>query len=228
MNETNIMCVFVNLTRVTSIARATSLTVNNNLSIQSNWGWAWKIIKNVESISDCWCWTLSPTWTTVLGNVLVLCPGKIVLTVHVSPVNILWKITCFVNIPSVRSILDLRSIKMSYWNTAAIHNFWKECVLFSCIGRSRKYWLREWINSLVVEFAWFFSCSWIVHFTFSPSVFWSYPSAITFNCNVVHTAANTEETGFSPMSAPWVSYSPVFLTILSYTETNNWNIVNHV
>jgi hypothetical protein len=30
------------------------------------------------------------------------------------------------------------------------------------------------------------------------------------------------------MSAPWVSYSPVFLTILSYTETNNWNIVNDV
>jgi len=84
---------------------------------------------------------------------LILCPGKIVLTIHVSPINILRKVACLVNIPSMRGILDLRSIKMSYGNTAAIHNFRKECVLFSSIIRSRKYWLGEWINSLIVELA---------------------------------------------------------------------------
>jgi len=43
--------IFIDCTRITSIAGATCLTVYDSLSVQTNWGWGLKIVQDVESVS---------------------------------------------------------------------------------------------------------------------------------------------------------------------------------
>ena len=48
------------ITWISTIAVTTSLTVDNNLSIESNWGWVLVLEENVESISKSRGGSLSP------------------------------------------------------------------------------------------------------------------------------------------------------------------------
>jgi len=57
--------------------------------------------------------------------------------------------------------------------------------------------------------------------TFGPSVFRNCPCTIRLDCNVVDTAANTEETVLTPMGSPRVTDSPVLLAIISDTPADN-------
>jgi len=66
--------VFVNSNRVTSVARAASLTVDDVLRVETNRGLGVQAIEDVESISDGGGGTLSPARATVLRDVLVLVP----------------------------------------------------------------------------------------------------------------------------------------------------------
>lgn len=80
-------CVFVNLSGVATIAAAASLTVDNSLSVQTDRSGVLKLVQNVKSISEGARGALSPAGAAVARNVLVLVPGHVVTSVHVSPVN---------------------------------------------------------------------------------------------------------------------------------------------
>lgn len=91
VNKTDIVSIFINLSRVSSIARASSLSIDDHLSINSNRGHVLSVVHDVESISNCRCSALRPAWSTILGDVLVLVPWKIVQTsthgTSISPIN---------------------------------------------------------------------------------------------------------------------------------------------
>jgi hypothetical protein len=56
MNKTNIVSILVHFGGVATIARATSLAVNNDLSVQGNWresSLTFEASQNVKSISNC-------------------------------------------------------------------------------------------------------------------------------------------------------------------------------
>ena len=80
-------CVFVNFSGVATIAAAASLTVDNSLSVETDRSGVLKLVQNVESISEGARRALSPAGAAVARNVLVLVPGHVVASVHVSPVN---------------------------------------------------------------------------------------------------------------------------------------------
>jgi len=66
--------VLVYLCGVTTIATATSISINDCLSIDADGCWVLKVVHNVESVSESASSALSPAGATVLGNVLVLIP----------------------------------------------------------------------------------------------------------------------------------------------------------
>jgi len=72
--DSSVECVFVHFSGVTTIAAATGISINDNLSVKSNRGGILQVIHNVESISKGAGSTLSPTGATVLRDVLVLGP----------------------------------------------------------------------------------------------------------------------------------------------------------
>lgn len=52
VDETVSTGIGVDIAWVSTVARATSLLVNNNLSVQSNWGWDFQVSQDVESVSN--------------------------------------------------------------------------------------------------------------------------------------------------------------------------------
>jgi hypothetical protein len=59
VNKTVSVCILVDFSWVSTIAGTTSLAVNNNLCVETDRCTA-EIIKNVKSVSDGGCRTLSP------------------------------------------------------------------------------------------------------------------------------------------------------------------------
>jgi hypothetical protein len=59
-NQAGIMSILVNLSRVSTVTRATSLSVDDNLSVNRNGGSSLEVVQDVESISDGRCTSLSP------------------------------------------------------------------------------------------------------------------------------------------------------------------------
>jgi hypothetical protein len=72
VDETSFVSVLINSAGVATVAGATSLAVHNNLSVEGDRGGTLQAVKDVESVSDGRCGTLSPAGAAVLGNVLVL------------------------------------------------------------------------------------------------------------------------------------------------------------
>jgi hypothetical protein len=66
--------ILVDCSGVASVARASFLAVDNNLSIKSDWGRDFKVSEDVESVSDGRSGTLSPAGSAILGDMLVLAP----------------------------------------------------------------------------------------------------------------------------------------------------------
>jgi len=52
VDETMCAGIGVDITWVSTVARATSLLVDNYLSVQSNWGWDFQVSQDVESVSN--------------------------------------------------------------------------------------------------------------------------------------------------------------------------------
>lgn len=213
MDKTDIVSILINCTWITTIARTTSLAVYNNLSIKTN-GRVHSLCvhasKYVESVSNSGGWTLGPTWTAILRNVLVLWPRHVVNTIHISPVNWCWDCVSD-NIPSMSWVLLFSTFKWSTRNTATTHFVCQK--FFSNIGRSWSWGnrLRESINCFIVKHGVLLCLSCNMFNWDGPGIFWCSPSTVRLNSDVVDTAADTEETIFSPMSTPWVSDSPKLL-----------------
>jgi len=119
VGDTSVVSVLVNLTWVSTVTRATSLAVDDNLGVKANRGRVFSTVQNVESIGDSGCRTLSPAGAAVLRDMLVLVPGQVVYSVHVSPVNALGQSIGGVNIPSMGRELLFSAIEGSFFNTAA-------------------------------------------------------------------------------------------------------------
>ena len=222
----NVVCILVNSCRISTIARASSLAVDNNLSVETNGSCSLEIVQNIEAVSNRWSSSLCPAWAAIFWNVLILVPWKVILTVHVSPVNRGWNI--LKDVPSVWDIFQLSANEFSICNTAIVLlGSFKEAIRFFCgnnVGSSRRVinWLREWIDSLVVLWVCFLGLSGNMPHLFRPSINWSSPWAVRLNVQVVHTSAKSEETLLTPVRAPRVSYHPVWLAVLN-TPANNWN-----
>lgn len=120
MDHTIVISPFEDSGGVATIAGTTSLAVDNDLGVEANRrGTASQIIQNLEAISDRRSATLRPARATITGNVLVLVPRHVVLTIHVPPVNIGRKIILAVDVPSIRSGLHVVTVgEISMFDTA--------------------------------------------------------------------------------------------------------------
>jgi hypothetical protein len=63
--------------------------------------------------------------------------------------------------------------------------------------------------------------------SFGPSVKWCTPIAARLNSNIVYTSDYSEESIFSPMRSPRISYIPV-LNAVFFAPTNNSYLVRCV
>ena len=89
MDETSFVSVLINSTGIATVAGATSLAVNNNLSVEGDRGGTFQAVEDVKSVSDGRCGTLSPAGAAVARNVLVFVPGHVVASIHIPPVDLL-------------------------------------------------------------------------------------------------------------------------------------------
>jgi len=138
--------------------------------------------------------------------VLVLGPGKVVLSVHVSPVNVSGKLFVGESFPCVRGNLLRSILEFSLFNTAGSSVDVEEA--FSRLGSlsdvlvALENWLWEGVYSVIVFRVVLFSISGLVLDCISPSVLGSGPGAVRLNGDVVGSTANAESSVFSPVSAP--------------------------
>ena len=90
VRDTVVVCEFIDSTWVSTVARSTIwFAVDDGLGRQSDGSCgSGKAEHDVESIGNSGGGTLRPAGTAVNGNVLVFVPGKVVRSVHVSPVDI--------------------------------------------------------------------------------------------------------------------------------------------
>lgn len=142
--------IFPYTTWISSFTISSCFTVDNNLSIESNWSWVGIIEHNVESISKCRGSSLSPAWSTIDWDMLVLVPWEIVDTINVTPVPRGWEICLNDFIPSIT-------------------HGWSGTVLKECLGNSasrtrHKFRFDFWntSNSFLVY--------WVISFSLSSSV----------------------------------------------------------
>jgi hypothetical protein len=87
VGDSVLVSVLVNLSGVATIAATSSLAIDDSLGVKTDWGGVLQLIQDVESVSDGAGSALSPAWAAVARNVLILVPGHVVTTVHISPVN---------------------------------------------------------------------------------------------------------------------------------------------
>jgi hypothetical protein len=89
VNNTMGICISPNICWFTSSCAVSStwLEIDNILSTQSDRSETSGLTKkNVKSISKRRSWSLSPAWSTVLWNMLILVPRSKIVSVNISPV----------------------------------------------------------------------------------------------------------------------------------------------
>lgn len=114
LRNSSLVSKIIDLWWVTSFTWSSSLTVQDNLWRQSNLREG-QILLNVDSISKCRQCSLSPTWSTILRNVLVDWPWHIISAINISPV------------PRFRKILNIqifvRKRRGNQWLNVLVNNF---------------------------------------------------------------------------------------------------------
>jgi len=214
-DETSGVGVGVDATGVTSIARATSLGVDDDLSVDGDGGNSLQLVKDVKSISNGGGRSLSPARPAVLGNVLVLVPGEVVNSVHVSPVDFGGNVSGTEFFPSVSGGLDSTlDVERGAFDTASLLGGLQEVFLddFTGLGRSSR--LGEFVDFLVVSGVVLLSLSGLVELLGSPGVLGGDPRAVLLNGDVVCTSFDLGETLVTPVRSPGVSHEPVLLAVL--------------
>jgi len=103
--------------------------------------------------------------------VLVLGPGEEVSTIDVSPVHLLWQEVNRKGFPGAGALLDWAISEEGLSNAAAILLFEEIFTTLSFL----KLWLREFVDSLVVEGVISLFISGLVHNTLGPGVLWDSP-----------------------------------------------------
>ena len=154
---------------------------------------------------------------------LVLVPGKVVDTVHVSPVDNSREVILRDLVPSVRGGLDLTTFEDGFLDTASTGGW---CVVDGSINTvvSR---LREGIDSGVVQWVVLLGLGGLMPDSLGPGVLGSGPGAVALNGDVVGASADAEETILTPVGAPGVPDQPVWAAIL-LTVTDDGDVVDNV
>ena len=133
-----------------------------------------------------------------MRNMLVLVPGEVVDTVHVSPVDNLREVIVGVDIPSVRGCLNLTEFELGLLNTASTRGWgvvdWSINTVVSG--------LRERIDGSVVQWVVLLSIGGLMPDSLSPGILGSGPGAVGLDGDVVGTSADAEETTLTPVGAP--------------------------
>jgi len=88
--------VLVDLSGVATIARTSSLSINDDLSINRNRRSCLELVEDVKSVSNSRGTSLSPARSTVARDVLVFGPREVILSVDVSPVDPKWIQLCHI------------------------------------------------------------------------------------------------------------------------------------
>jgi len=223
VRNTDVVSVLVNLGGVATITGATSLAVDDNLGVEADRGSVFATVQDVESISDGRCRALSPAWTAVLRDMLVLVPGKVVDSVHVSPVDALRESISRVKIPSMRRELLFSAFKDGFFNTAA--TCWRSFVLRDIIASIGG--LREGINGCIVQWIVVLSLGGLVPNFLGPGILRGGPSAIRLDVDIVGASADSEESLLTPVSSPRVSDKPVLLAGL-LSVADNWDVMHNL
>jgi hypothetical protein len=223
VRNTDVVSVLVNLGGVATITGATSLAVYDNLGVEADRGSVFATVQDVESISDGRCRALSPAWTAVLRDMLVLVPGKVVDSVHVSPVDALRESISRVKIPSMRRELLFSAFKDGFFNTAA--TCWRSFVLRDIIASIGG--LREGINGCIVQWIVVLSLGGLVPNFLGPGILRGGPSAIRLDVDIVGASADSEESLLTPVSSPRVSDKPVLLAGL-LSVADNWDVMHNL
>lgn len=129
---------------------------------------------------------------------LVLVPGEVVDTVHVSPVDNLREVIIGVDVPGVRGGLDLTEFELGLLNTASTRG-WSvvDWSISTVVGG-----LRERIDGSVIQWVVLLSIGGLMPDSLSPGVLRGGPGAIGLDGDVVGTSADAEETLLTPVGAP--------------------------
>jgi len=163
--------------------------------------------------------------------VLVFVPGKVVDSVHVSPVDIVRNGLSADFVPGVGTSLDLTIREEGLCNTASVLlRFGEERIslrlinLLSVRVDSR---LRERVCGFIVGGIGLLGCRSFVVNLWCPSVLRSSERAVGLNTDVVNSSEDFGETLFSPVRTPRVTHEPVLLSVLN-SISNDRDSVNQV
>jgi len=156
--------------------------------------------------------------------VLVLGPGHVVLSVHVSPVDVGGDVLSLVEVPSVGGEFDLGATEIGNLNTAASLGLGEEVlrdVALGCEG------LGEVVDGVVIEDRVLLSIGGDMSNTLGPGVLGGSPSAVGLDGDVVDTTTDAEETTLTPVGTPGVTDSPELLAFFGDTVADNGNVVDN-
>lgn len=188
------MCILIDWQRLTTIAGATSIAINQNLNAEFDI-WECSVSCNVDSVSQRRWSTMCPAWSAIHWDVLVACYWEIVDSRDISPIPVAWE-DCSVEI----------FIRKRRGNHVIL-----EIIRISLTSLSLKEiaWIL-WIRRL--------SC---VSQILSPCIFWNWPTAFGFDVQRVNSSNKSEVTFLSPITSPWVSDIPKLSAIFIDTPTYN-------
>ena len=133
-----------------------------------------------------------------MRDVLVLVPGEVVDSVHVSPVDNLGEVILRVDVPGVRGGLDLTMFEDGLLNTASTGGWGVlDGSIDTVVGG-----LREFVDGGVVERIVLLSVGGLMPDSLGPGVLGGGPSAVSLDGDVVSSSANAEETILTELGSP--------------------------
>jgi len=216
----------VDFSGVTTVARATSVAVDDSLGVEADGGGEGKVGVDVESISEGGGGALSPAGSTVSGDVLVLVPGKVVSSVVVSPVDSGGNIEGVHNSPGAGSDVTLTFSESRLGDTASLGLVLIEEILSHDGVGVLVLGLGHVVDNGVVSLVVLLFVSGGVLNSISPGVERLSPVATGLDGDVVLSLDDTDETIFTPVGTPGVSDSPERSVTLN-TPSNNGDDVDN-
>lgn len=190
-------------------------TVDDWLSVQID---TWILIMhlNVESISKSWSWCLSPTWTTIMRDMLILGPTHVVLTVRVSPIKVFWELIIRDGVLRKRRENDWLNLFLIIIRALRASSEVEEVLLLAhLILKSKR---------IVILPLFFRGDNVSIDISLSPSISRNSPRAVWLNTQIVIASLKSEVSVLSPVCSPWVSHSPELISII-FTPSNNFNVM---
>jgi hypothetical protein len=211
----------IDTTGVATLARSTSLTVDNDLSVEANRRGVVVLEEDVESIGKGGSRSLSPAGSAIDRDVLVLGPGEVVGTVHVSPVPVGRCFSTLKLLPRGNGKGLLTTLEERLGNTASVLLLHEAGFLLHGLISTI-----ESSGVLVARIVLLIICGDVL-LVGSPGIGRGGPSAISLDSDVVGTSDNSNEALLTEVLSPRVPDSPVLGTVFD-TITDDGDIMDNV